>query len=93
MCPASSSLFYLFSSACVRVRVCVLVDVLLLSDIFENFRKTAMATYSLDPAHYFTLPGFAWDALLKKSDATLDLLSDIDMHQFIERGMRSSMRS
>ena len=85
MCVLSSSLFSF------RLRVCAFVDVLLLSDIFENFRKTAMATYSLDPAHYFTLPGFAWDALLKVSDATLDLLSDIDMHQFIERGMRGAV--
>ena len=71
--------------------MCAFVDVLLLSDIFENFRKTAMATYSFDPAHYFTLPGFAWDALLKVSEATLDLLSDIDMHQFIERGMHGGV--
>ena len=37
-------------------------DVLLLADVFENFRRTAMATYGLDPAHYYTLPGYSWDA-------------------------------
>ena len=40
-------------------------DVLLLADIFENFRKGAMATYGLDPAHYYTQPGYSWDGLLK----------------------------
>jgi len=42
-------------------------DVLLLADVFENFRKFAMDTYELDPCHYYRLPGFAWDCLLKSS--------------------------
>jgi len=33
-------------------------DVLLLADIFENFRNSCIASYCLDPAHYYTLPGF-----------------------------------
>ena len=40
-------------------------DVMLLPDVFENFRATRMKYYALDPAHYYTSPGLSWDALLK----------------------------
>ncbi|XP_018345109.1 PREDICTED: uncharacterized protein LOC108750260 [Trachymyrmex septentrionalis] len=38
------------------------IDVLLLADIFENFRESCVASYGLDPAHCYTFPGFTWDA-------------------------------
>ena len=66
----------------------VATDVLLLADVFENFRKVCQEKYGLDPAHYYTAPGLSWDALLKKTGVELELLTDLDMHLFIERGMR-----
>jgi hypothetical protein len=48
-------------------------DVLLLADVFENFRKTCQGQYGLDPAHYSTSPGLSWDALLKKTGVELEL--------------------
>ena len=63
-------------------------DILLLADVFENFRKTCLQYYELDPCHYFTSPGLSWDAMLKMTDIKLELMVDIDMFQFIEKGMR-----
>ena len=63
-------------------------DILLLADVFENFRKTCLQYYKLDPCHYFTSPGLSWDAMLKMTDMKLELMTDVDMFQFIEKGLR-----
>lgn len=67
------------------------VDVLLLVDVFKRFRKMCMQVYGLDPAHYYTLPGFTWDAMLKYTRVKLELLTDIDMVLFIELGIRGGL--
>ena len=48
------------------------VDVLLLADVFENFRNICLENYELDPAHYYTAPGLAWDAALKVTGVNLE---------------------
>ena len=66
-------------------------DVLLRTDVFENFRKTCLQYYKLDPCHYFTSPGLSWDAMLKMTNIKLELMTDVDMFQFIEKGMRGGV--
>ena len=66
-------------------------DIILLADVFENFRKTCLEYYKLDPCHYFTSPGLSWDAMLKMTDIKLELMTDIDMFQIIEKGMRGGI--
>ena len=66
-------------------------DILLLADVFENFRKTCFQYYKLDPCHYFSSPGLSWDAMLKMTDIKLELMVDIDMFQFIEKGLRGGV--
>ena len=66
-------------------------DVLLLADIFENFRDVCSDNYGLDPAWYYAAPGLAWDAALKITDVQLELLSDPDMLLMIEKGIRGGI--
>ena len=54
-------------------------DVLLLADVFQEFRSVCLEKYSLDLAWYYTSPGLSFDALLKVSDKKLELQTDIDM--------------
>ena len=67
------------------------VDVLHLADVFENFRDICIKNYKLDPAHYYTAPGLAWDAALKITKVELDLLSVIDMLLMVEKGIRGGV--
>ena len=66
-------------------------DVLLLADVYEKFIKTCLSYYGLDPCHYFSYPGLSWDAMLKMTKVKLEFISDIDMHLFIEKGMRGGI--
>ena len=66
-------------------------DILLLADVFENFCKTCLQYYKLDPTHYFTSPGLSWDAMLKITGIKLELMTDVDTFQFIEKGTRGGI--
>ena len=69
----------------------VLPDVLSFADVFENFREIYLNYYGLDAAHFYTSPGLAWQAALKMAGVRLELLTDIDMHLFIEKGLREGI--
>ena len=66
-------------------------DVLLLADVFENFRDVWFTNYELDPAWYYTAQGLAWDAALKITEVNLELLSDPDMLLMVEQGIRGGI--
>ena len=66
----------------------LLTDILLLAEVFENFRKMSLETYGLDPIHYYSLPGLSWDVMLKCTGVELELIIDPDMHQMVEKSMR-----
>ena len=66
-------------------------DTLLLADVFNNFRDTCLKEYELDPAHFLSLPGLAWQACFKKTNIELELLTDYDMLLMVEEGIRGGI--
>ena len=69
----------------------VLNDILLLTDVFENFRNESIEIYELDPAHFLSALGLAWEACLKKKEIELELFTDIDMLLMVEKGIRGGI--
>ena len=66
-------------------------DTLLLADIFENFRETCQRIYKLDPTHFLSAPGLAWQACLKITKVKLELLTDANMLLMVEEGIRGGI--
>lgn len=64
---------------------------LLLADIFENFREMCISTYNIEPARYFTAPGFTFDAMLKFTGIELELVNDYEQILMLESGIRGGL--
>src|SRR6218665_3624575 len=66
-------------------------DVILLADVFEEFRKMCLNYYKLDPVYYFSCPGLSFDAMLKMTKVKLSLITVPDHYLFVERGLRGGV--
>ena len=66
-------------------------DVLLLADVMTELRRLCIRVYGLEALYYYTAPGLAWHAMLKKTGAKLDLISDRTMYLMIEKGIRGGI--
>ena len=64
-------------------------DILLLADVFENFRNKCINIYKLDPAHFLSAPRSAWQAYLNKTGVKLELLTNYNMLLTVDKGIRS----
>lgn len=81
----------------------LIIDVLLLADVFENFREVSYGQYGVDPTNYISLPGLAIDAAYRFAGSrysggdhipfAVDLFdcTQADMYSFIEDSIRGGI--
>ena len=63
----------------------------MLVDVFENFRNKCIEIYELDPVHFLSAPGLAWQARLKKAGVKLELLTDNNLVLMVGKGIRGGI--
>ena len=73
------------------LHVYLLTDVLLLADVFENFRTNCLKDYELDPVHYFSGAHFTFDAFLLKSQESIELITDVNQYLMFQKMVRGGM--
>ena len=61
------------------------------ADVFENLKNKCIEISELDPAHFLSAPGLAWQACLKKKEVRLELLTDMDMLLMVKKGIRGGI--
>ena len=66
-------------------------DILLLSDVFEESRRTCIKEYGIDPCHSVSAPGLSWEACLKITNVKLEFLTDMDMLLIFEKGIKGGI--
>ena len=66
-------------------------DVLLLADVLAGYRSVSMNTFGMDPLWFITAPSLTYQALLKKTGVSLDLITDMEMYQFVMKGVRGGL--
>ena len=67
------------------------LDVFLLADVFEEFRRVALQEDKLDPVHFVSLPAMSFKSAFKMTKETIHLLRDPEMHNLFERGIRGGL--
>ena len=66
-------------------------DILLLADVSDNFRIKFIEIHELDPAHFLSATGLAWQSCLKKTEVKLEFLTNNDMLLMVEKGIRGGI--
>ena len=69
------------------------MDVLQLTDVFENFVETSTLMYGINPLYSYSLPGYTWKAGLKLTKIKLDFINDKQLLLLLENNIRGGISS
>ena len=65
-----------------------LSDTFLLCEVFERFRNESMQNFGIEPGHFLSLPGFAYQAFLKTTGVELDYISNEEIYLMLSENIR-----
>lgn len=71
--------------------VYLVTDLLLLTDVYEQFRELAMSNYNLEVCKYFSIASYSWDAMLLITKVELELMTCAEQVEFIQKGIRGGI--
>ena len=79
-----------FEMKCMKdyMEVYCMCDTLLLAEVFETFRSESMFNFEIDPCHFISLPGFAFQAFLKITEVNLDYITDPQLFEMLSQNLR-----
>ena len=69
------------------------MDVLQLTDVFENFVEKSTLEYGINPLYSYSLPGYTWKAGLKLTKIKLDFIKDKQLLLLLENNIRGGISS
>ena len=69
------------------------IDVLLLTDIFQNYKDTCEKAYGNNPLYSYSTPSFTWKAGLKMTGIKIDYVTDDKLRLSLETNMRGGPSS
>jgi hypothetical protein len=64
------------------MKIYLKIDILLLTEIFENFIEISKKRYRIDPCWYYTLPGYSWDSAFYFTKQKVELFNNVNMIEF-----------
>jgi len=67
------------------------LDVFLLADVFECFRKKSLSDDGLEPLCFYGVPGLSWASALKSLKCEVELINDDEIHSFFDNSKRGGM--
>ena len=65
-----------------------MIDTLLLAQVFEEFRTESLNNFNMDPSHFISLPGFAYNAFLKHTEVNLEYITDHEIFEMLSSNLR-----
>ena len=66
-------------------------DVLMLADMFENFRDNCLKYYHLDPANFVSAPSLSYHAMLLLSDVVIEPYPSMEIYRMLQRAKHGGL--